>query len=123
MTKVKEASTNHANKTTALFACPVTYTLSKIGGRWKSIIIYNLLQGTRRYSELKKLIPAITEKMLIQHLKELEADGLVFRQVRAVVPPHVVYSLTEAGQELGPVLREMADWGFKNRPPELQKQT
>jgi DNA-binding HxlR family transcriptional regulator len=117
MTKVKEASTNQANKATALFACPVTYTLSKIGGRWKPIIIYNLLSGTKRYSELKKLIPAITEKMLIQHLKELEADQLVHRQAMAVVPPHVAYSLTTSGQELGPVLREMAGWGLKNSNP------
>ena len=115
MTKVKEASTNHANKTTALFACPVTYTLSKIGGRWKPLIIYNLLPGPQRYSQLKKLIPAITEKMLIQHLKELEADQLVSRKALAVVPPHVEYSLTPAGKELGPVLQEMAGWGLKNR--------
>ncbi len=117
MTKVKEASTNHSNKTTALFACPVTYTLGKIGGRWKPLIIYNLLSGPRRYSELKKLIPAITEKMLIQHLKELEADQLVCRKALAVVPPHVEYSLTPSGLELGPILQEMAGWGMKYREP------
>ncbi|CAA9285743.1 MAG: Transcriptional regulator, HxlR family [uncultured Adhaeribacter sp.] len=115
MTKIKEASTNQANKNTALFACPVTFTLSKIGGRWKPLIIYNLLSGPKRYSALKKLIPAITEKMLIQHLKELETDQLVYRKALAVVPPHVEYSLTPSGQELGPVLQEMAGWGLKNR--------
>lgn len=117
MTKVKEASTNHTNKITALSACPVTFTLSKIGGRWKPLIIYNLLTGAKRYGELKKLIPAITEKMLIQHLKELEADQLVCRQALAVVPPHVEYSLSAAGRELGPVLQEMAGWGVKYRGP------
>ena len=115
MTKVKVASTNNLNKTTALTECPVTFTLSKIGGRWKPLIIFNLLPGTKRYSELKKSIPAITEKMLIQHLKELEKDKLVSRQALAVVPPHVAYSLTPAGLALGPVLNEMAGWGLKNR--------
>ena len=115
MTKVKEASTNNLNKTITLTACPVTFTLGKIGGRWKPLIIYHLLPGTKRYSELKKCIPAITEKMLIQHLKELEADNLITRKAMAVVPPHVEYSLTPAGQALGPVLNEMAGWGLSNR--------
>ncbi|MEJ6981526.1 helix-turn-helix domain-containing protein [Pedobacter sp. P351] len=115
MTKIKETSTNHSNKTTALSECPVTYTLSKISGRWKPLIIFNLLPGIRRYNELKKSIPAITEKMLIQHLKELEADQLIIRKAMAVVPPHVEYSLTEMGKELAPVLNEMASWGLKNR--------
>lgn len=115
MTKVKEASTNNLNKSIVQAQCPVTYTLSKIGGRWKPLIIFNLLPGTKRYSELKKCIPAITEKMLIQHLKELAADNLVSRKTLAVVPPHVAYSLTPAGQALGPVLNEMAGWGLKNR--------
>lgn len=115
MAKIKETSTNHANKISVLSDCPVTYTLSKIAGRWKPLIIYNLLPGTRRYSELKKCIPAITEKMLIQHLKELEADQLISRKAMAVMPPHVEYSLTEKGMALAPVLNEMAGWGLKNR--------
>ncbi|QNF33993.1 helix-turn-helix transcriptional regulator [Adhaeribacter swui] len=119
MTKIKEASTNQSNKNTALFACPVTFTLTKIGGRWKPLIIYNLLDGPKRYSELRKQIPAITEKMLIQHLKELEADQLISRHALAVVPPHVEYRLTPAGQELGPAMNEMANWGFKYREPGL----
>lgn len=119
MTKIKEASTNQSNKTTALFACPVTFTLTKIGGRWKPLIIFNLLDGPKRYSELRKRIPAITEKMLIQHLKELEADQLVSRKALAIVPPHVEYSLTASGKELGPAMQEMANWGFKYREPGL----
>jgi DNA-binding HxlR family transcriptional regulator len=115
MTKIKEASTNQDNRKNALTQCPVTYTLDKIGGRWKPIIIYNLLSGTKRYSELKKLIPAITEKMLIQHLKQLEADNLVQRKAKPVIPPFVEYSLTDSGKELCPVLDAMVGWALKNR--------
>lgn len=110
MTKVKEASTNQLNKQMALNVCPVTYTLGKIGGRWKPIIIYNLLEGTRRYSELKRLIPAISEKMLIQQLKQLEADGLILRKAFPVVPPFVEYSLTGSGKALQKVLEAMVSW-------------
>jgi len=115
MTKIKEASTNQDNRKNALTQCPVTYTLEKIGGRWKPIIIYNLLSGTKRYSELKKLIPAITEKMLIQHLKQLEADNLVQRKAKPVIPPFVEYSLTDSGKELRQVLDAMVGWALKNR--------
>jgi len=115
MTKIKEASTNQDNRKNALTQCPVTYTLEKIGGRWKPIIIYNLMSGTKRYSELKKLIPAITEKMLIQHLKQLEADNLVQRKAKPVIPPFVEYSLTDSGKELRQVLDAMVGWALKNR--------
>ena len=118
MTKIKETSTNHDNRKNALTQCPVTYTLEKIGGRWKPIIIYNLLNGTKRYSELKRLIPAITEKMLIQHLKQLEADQLVHRKALSVIPPFVEYSLTVSGQELRQVLEAMVGWANKNRTSE-----
>lgn len=115
MTKIKETSTNQSNRKNALTKCPVTFTIDKIGGRWKPIIIYNLLTGTKRYSELKKLIPAITEKMLIQHLKQLENDNLVLRNAHPVIPPYVEYSLTETGKELQPVLDAMVGWALKNR--------
>ena len=115
MTKIKQTSTNQDNRKNALTKCPVTYTIDKIGGRWKPIIIFNLLSGTRRYSELKKLIPAITEKMLIQHLKQLEADNLVHRNALPVIPPFVEYSLTNSGKELKPVLDAMVSWAMKNR--------
>jgi DNA-binding HxlR family transcriptional regulator len=115
MTKIKETSTNQDNRKNSLTQCPVTYTLEKIGGRWKPIIIYNLLSGTKRYSELKKLIPAITEKMLIQHLKQLENDNLVQRKAKPVIPPFVEYSLTDSGKELRQVLDSMVGWALKNR--------
>jgi DNA-binding HxlR family transcriptional regulator len=114
MTKIKESSTNQSNKQQILFVCPVTYTLSKIGGRWKPIILFNLMDGEKRYSELKRAIPPITEKMLIQHLKELEADALIVRKVFPIVPPHVEYSLTDSGKELKPILKSMATWANKN---------
>lgn len=112
MYEIKESSTNQLNRNTALTQCPVTYTLHKIGGRWKPLILFHLTATPKRYGELKKAIPAITEKMLIQHLKELEADGLVDRKAMPVVPPHVTYSLTVAGQALAPVLNAMAAWGL-----------
>ena len=115
MTKIKQTSTNQDNRKNALTKCPVTYTIDKIGGRWKPIIIFNLLSGTRRYSELKKLIPAITEKMLIQHLKQLENDNLVQRKAKPVIPPFVEYSLTDSGKELCPVLDAMVAWALNNR--------
>lgn len=113
MYSVKESSTNQANKQAALSKCPVTFTLDRIGGRWKALILYHLIAGPQRYGALRKLLPVITEKMLIQQLKELEADKLVNRDVKPVVPPHVTYSLTPAGSELAPVMQAMAKWGLK----------
>jgi DNA-binding HxlR family transcriptional regulator len=110
MTQIKESSTIQENKKLAHEECPVTYVMEKIGGYWKPIIMYHLLSGSKRYGELKKAIPAITEKMLIQHLKQLEADALVLREAKPVVPPHVTYSLTKTGEALGPVLYAMAQW-------------
>ena len=115
MTAIKKSSTIQQNKQIVQNECPVTFTLEKIGGRWKPLILYNLQNGTLRYGQLKKCIPAITEKMLIQHLRELEADQLVHRKAQPVVPPHVEYSLTPAGQTLGPILNAMATWGLNNR--------
>jgi DNA-binding HxlR family transcriptional regulator len=114
MGKVKASSTNQLNKRGMIILCPVSYTLEKIGGRWKPLILYNLKDGKKRYSELRKSIPPISEKMLIQQLKELEKDKLVERIAMPVVPPHVEYSLTKKGKEMKPVLQAMAEWGMKN---------
>ncbi len=114
MTAVKENSTRNYNKQIAVVTCPVTYVMSKIGGHWKPIILYHLSSGAKRYSELKRAIPEITEKMLIQHLKQLQDDELVLRIAEPVVPPHVTYSLTDAGKKLQPVLNEMAVWGLQD---------
>lgn len=112
MTAIKELSTIQENKHQAFKTCPVTYVMSKIGGYWKPIILFYLLTGPKRYSELRKAIPGITEKVLIQHLKQLEADHLLIRESRPVVPPYVTYTLTEAGAGLRPVLLAMAEWAF-----------
>jgi DNA-binding HxlR family transcriptional regulator len=113
MTEIKESSTIQENKQTAFKECPVTYVMNKIGGHWKPIILFHLLSGSKRYNELKKAIPAITEKMLIQHLKQLEADNLVARKAKPVVPPYVTYSLTSSGLALKPVLYTMAVWAIE----------
>jgi DNA-binding HxlR family transcriptional regulator len=113
MAAIKENSTNQENKQIIKGFCPVTLTIEKIGGRWKPLILYYLRENTMRYGQLKKAIPAITEKMLIQHLRELEADNLINRDVKPVVPPHVEYSLTATGKSLSPLLNEMAEWGIK----------
>jgi len=110
MTTIKISSTNQANKRDNATKCPVTFTLNKIGGRWKPLVINRLLTGPKRYGELKRAIPAISEKMLIQSLKELEADGIINRLAQPVIPPHVEYSLTDCGQALNPVLVAMKDW-------------
>ncbi|TLV02731.1 winged helix-turn-helix transcriptional regulator [Dyadobacter luticola] len=114
MTKIKESSTYNANREIVLQECPVTYVMQKIGGHWKPIILYHLLSGEKRYSEIKKAMPHISEKMLIQHLKQLEADNLLIRNAKPVVPPYVTYTLTEAGKELETVISAMAAWAFKD---------
>jgi DNA-binding HxlR family transcriptional regulator len=115
MTAIKESSTNQQNKQIVQGECPVTYTLEKIGGRWKPLILYQLQEAARRYGQLRKAIPGISEKMLIQHLRELEADKLIVRDVKPVVPPHVEYRLSEEGVTLLPVLQAMAEWGMERR--------
>ncbi|HEU4555435.1 MAG TPA: helix-turn-helix domain-containing protein [Chitinophaga sp.] len=114
MTKVKERSTIQENKKAAFEECPVTYVMEKIGGYWKPIILFQLLSGSKRYSDLRKAVPAITEKVLIQQLKQLEADKLVLRKAMPVVPPHVTYSLTKSGMGLKPVLYAMAVWATED---------
>jgi DNA-binding HxlR family transcriptional regulator len=112
MTAIKENSTRNYNKQVSAGYCPVTYVMNKIGGHWKPIILYQLSNNPKRYSELRRAIPEITEKMLIQHLKQLQEDDLVLRTAEPVVPPFVTYSLTPAGAKLQPVLNAMAVWGL-----------
>lgn len=114
MTAIKETSTIQENKRYALDQCPVTYLMEKIGGYWKPIILYHLANDTKRYSELRRAIPAITEKVLIQQLKQLEADGLVIREAKPVVPPFVTYKLSASGKGLMSVIDAMAAWAFQD---------
>ena len=93
------------------FNCPVEATISLIGGKYKSVILFHLMGKTLRYSELHKKIPKSTDKMLAQQLRELEKDGLIKRTVYPVVPPKTEYNLTEFGESLSPILNAMCNWG------------
>ncbi len=95
--------------------CPVTTTLSVIGGKWKPIILYAIKEETKRFSQIKKLIPVISQKMLTQQLRELEEDGVIHREVYPVVPPKVEYTLTGYGRTLMPIMDAMAAWGQRHK--------
>ena len=91
--------------------CPVAATLELIGGKYKALILWNLAEKKLRFSELRKVIQGATPKMLTQQLRELESHNLIHREIFAVVPPKVEYSLTELGRSLMPILISMRDWG------------
>ena len=93
--------------------CPTETTLKIIGGRWKVLILWQLLSGTRRFGELRRALHGITEKMLTQQLRELEHDGIVHREIYREVPPRVEYSLTARGETLRPVLEAVHIWGLE----------
>lgn len=94
------------------FTCPVEATLRLVGGKYKAVILWHLMDaGTLRYHELHRRIPRATDKMLAQQLRELERDGLLRRAVYPVVPPKTEYSLTDFGRSLAPILDEMCRWG------------
>ena len=103
------------------FNCPVKATMEIIGGKWKSIILYYLKDGTQRFGELQRLIPNITKKMLTQQLRELERDKIIERKVFHQVPPKVEYSLSKYGKSLKPVLELMANWGTAHRAKNSKK--
>src|SRR4051812_39989685 len=94
-----------------VYYCNLEVTMEVIGGKWKGLILYYLIKGPKRTSELKRLVHSITQKMLIQTLRELEAAGLVSRKMFNQVPPKVEYSTTELGQSLEPILRALCVWG------------
>lgn len=91
--------------------CPVEATINLIGGKYKALILWNLTNGTMRFSALRKEVGRATPKMLTQQLRELENDGLVRREVYPIVPPKVEYSLTVLGRSLQPILESMYSWG------------
>ncbi|MEW6211671.1 MAG: helix-turn-helix domain-containing protein [Acidobacteriota bacterium] len=100
--------------------CPAEVTLSIIGGRWKTPILYHLFQDEKRFSELRRRLKPITQKMLTQQLREMERDGLVHREVFPQVPPRVEYSLTPLGETLRPVIDAMCQWGASFRDGRLE---
>ena len=93
--------------------CPVEATLDVIGGKWKGAILYHLMERTYRYGELLKAMPSISKHVLTAQLRELEADGLIHREVYASVPPKVEYSLTDDGESLREIITSIREWGKK----------
>ncbi len=91
--------------------CPMDATLQLIGGKYKAVILWHLMNGKLRFSEIRKKFPKVTDKMLTQQLRELERDGLINRKVYPTVPPKTEYSLTDLGKTLFPVLKAMCIWG------------
>lgn len=105
--------------------CPVEVTLSVIGGLWKPVILFHLMEGKLRFMELARCIPNATQRMLTLQLRELEADGVIARHVHAQIPPKVEYELTEFGQTLKPVLVTLRQWGLdyeRNRAQRVPKE-
>jgi DNA-binding HxlR family transcriptional regulator len=100
--------------TKRLPALPAERALKVISGRWKAIILYHLFDGPKRLSELKRQVPDVSQKVLIQQLRELEEHGLVHREIFRQVPPRVDYSATELGLSLEPVLRALCEWGQRH---------
>jgi len=93
------------------YGCPVEATADIIGGKWKAVILYYLFQGPKRFNELRRLLPEVTQRMLTLQLRELEQDSIVHREIYKEVPPKVEYSLTEFCTSLGPIIVQMLDWG------------
>lgn len=94
-----------------LAECPAQIAMEVLGGKWKGLIIFHVSDGTKRFCELQRLIPRVSQRMLSKHLRELEADGIVRRKVHGEVPPRVEYSLTEFGKTLNPILDALHGWG------------
>jgi DNA-binding HxlR family transcriptional regulator len=96
-----------------LLGCPVEACTEAIGGKWKGELLFILFSGTKRYGELRKLVPGATQRILTLQLRELEEDGIIERKVYAVVPPKVEYSLSKRGETLKPIVDAMWHWGNK----------
>ncbi|PSL42880.1 HxlR family transcriptional regulator [Chitinophaga niastensis] len=111
----KLQSTNQENRQKIIASCPISYTLSLIEGRWKPMILHQLFSGVSRYSELKKVITIITERMLTAELKELELRGLIHRTAYEEVQLKVEYKLTDRGESLRTVFNQLWQWGKADR--------
>lgn len=111
MTKIKKTSTNFLNKEALANECDEVYASNIIGGQWAMAICCYLIEGKLRFGELKKCLPTISERMLTLQLRKLEENKLVKRTVYAQVPPKVEYELTDIGQQLQPIIKELGKWG------------
>ncbi|MFT0803406.1 helix-turn-helix domain-containing protein [Bacillus swezeyi] len=94
------------------YSCPVEATIDIIGGKWKSVILFHLIDEKKRFNELRRLIPGVTQRMLTLQLRELERDGIVHREIYKQVPPKVEYRLTAFGETLIPIIHQMMHWGM-----------
>ena len=92
------------------YSCAVEAALDVIGNKWKGVILFHLLDGTKRFNELRRLIPSVTQRMLTLQLRELEKDEVIVRKVYPQVPPKVEYSLTKTGQSLKPIIFALREW-------------
>lgn len=99
--------------------CRVERVLDLIDGKWKGVILYQLMSGTLRFNEIRRKMNNVTQRMLTNQLRELEADGLIMRKVYAQVPPKVEYSLSERGRSLEPVINALKAWGEANLPADV----
>lgn len=106
MTVRKNRRTNNCH-----YGCAIEAALDVIGNKWKGIILFHLLDDKKRFNELRRLIPSVTQRMLTLQLRELEKDNIIFRKIYPEIPPKVEYSLTPLGQTLRPVLLMLREWG------------
>ena len=111
----KPSSTNSRNREVLGDFCGINYALNLLGGRWKLLILHKLEPQQLRFSELKRILPHITDRMLTLQLRELEQDGLLTRTVFAEVPPRVEYALTASGLALAPTWQGLEAWGNAHR--------
>ncbi|WP_025145016.1 winged helix-turn-helix transcriptional regulator [Pedobacter jeongneungensis] len=121
MSKIKETSTNFANKQALADECPEVYAANIIGGQWSIVICSWLINGKLRFGELKKRLPNITERMLTLQLRKLEENKIISRTIYAEVPPKVEYELTKIGYELKPILKLLESWGEKHKALDGEK--
>ncbi len=110
---------DQGGRETRRYDCPVEAALDVLGGKWGLPIVARLARGTQRYSELRRSLPSISERMLIKQLRQLEADGIVRRRQYPEVPPRVEYSLSEVGESLLPILDRLGAWAMKHLPERL----
>ena len=105
------------------FGCPVQATSNVLAGKWKVLIVWHLSFGPRRFAEIRDLLPGVTEKVLTSQLRQLAHDGVIVRMPEETVPPRVHYMLSDAGNELIPIMEAMCSWGSKHLgvPPNLSR--
>jgi len=112
MTKPKKSTTKDRHSDCP-FGCPVEAALDIVGGKWKGVILFHLRDDVRRFNELRRLIPGVSQRMLTKQLRELEADQIIHREIYRQIPPKVEYSLTNFGRTLTPTLVSLQEWGVE----------